>query len=53
MKGMTELINGTFIEDLSIILSCRVDAEKGNHKTFFEIDKEFEIMMSRCEKLEK
>jgi hypothetical protein len=43
MKGMTELINCTFIEDLSAILSfC---AEGKQHKTFFEIDKEFEIMM--------
>ncbi len=37
------MINCTFIEDLSAILSfC---AEGKQRKTFFEIDKEFEIMV--------
>jgi hypothetical protein len=43
MEGMTELIDGTFIEDLSAILSSCAEGKK--RKTFFEIDKEFEIMM--------
>lgn len=44
MEGMTELVNGTFIEDLSTLLSSC--AEGKNRKTFFEIDKEFENMMT-------
>ena len=43
MEGMTELVNDTFIEDLSTLLSSC--AEGKNHKTFFEIDKEFESMI--------
>ena len=43
MEGMTELVNGTFIEDLNTLLSSC--AEGKNRKTFFEIDKEFENMM--------
>jgi hypothetical protein len=43
MEGMTELINGTFIEDLSAVLSSCAEGKK--RKTFFEIDKEFERMM--------
>ena len=40
MEGMTELINGTFIEDLtSILSSCTGDAK--SRKTFHEIDKDF------------
>jgi hypothetical protein len=42
MEGMTELVNGTFIEDLSTLLSSCTDGK--NRKTFFEIDKEFESM---------
>jgi len=44
MEGMTELFNGTFIEDMSTLLSSC--AEGKNRKTFFEIDKEFESMMT-------
>ena len=44
MEGMTELVNGTFIEDLSILLSSCTDGK--HRKTFFEIDKEFESMMT-------
>ncbi len=44
MEDMTELVNGTFIEDMSTLLSSC--AEGKNLKTFFEIDKEFEIMMT-------
>ncbi len=44
MEGMTELVNGTFIEDLSTLLSSC--AEGKNRETFFEIDKEFESMMA-------
>ena len=42
MEGMTELVNGTFIEDLSTLLSSCTDGK--HRKTFFEIDKEFESM---------
>jgi hypothetical protein len=42
MEGMTELVNGTFIET-TLLSSC---AEAKNLKTFFEIDKEFESMMA-------
>jgi hypothetical protein len=44
MEDMTEVVNDTFIEDMSTLLwSCT----KGkNLKTFFEIDKEFENMMT-------
>ncbi len=42
MEGM--LVNGTFIEDLSTLLSSC--AEGKNRKTFFEIDKDFESMMA-------
>jgi hypothetical protein len=44
MEGMTELVNGTFIEDLSTLLSSC--AEGKNRKIFFEIDQEFESMMA-------
>ncbi len=44
MEGMTELVKGTFIEDLSTLLSSCAEGE--NRKTFFEIDKEFESMMA-------
>jgi hypothetical protein len=44
MEGMTELVNDTFIEDMSTLLSSC--AEGKNRKTFFEIDKEFESKMS-------
>ena len=44
MEGVTELVNDTVIEDLiSLLSSC---AEGKNRKTFFEIDKEFECMMT-------
>jgi hypothetical protein len=43
---MTELVNDTFIEDLSTLLSSCAEGKK--HETSFEIGKEFEIMMSRC-----
>ena len=44
MERMTDLINGTFIEDLSaIVSSC---AEGKSRKTLCEIDKEFGIMMA-------
>ena len=42
MEGMTELVNGTFIEDLSTLLSSCTDGK--TRKTFFEIDKEFVSM---------
>jgi len=42
MEGMTELINDTFLEDLSPILSSCVEGKP--RKTFFEMDKEFESM---------
>ena len=42
MEGMTELVNDTFIEDLSTLLSSCTDGK--HRKTFFEIDKEFESM---------
>jgi hypothetical protein len=44
MEGMTELVNDTFIEDLSTLLSSCTDGK--TRKTYFEIDKEFENMMS-------
>jgi hypothetical protein len=44
MEGMTELVNGTFIEDLSTLISSCTDGK--HRKTFFEIDKEFESMMT-------
>jgi hypothetical protein len=44
MEGMTELVNDTFIEDMSTLLSSC--AEEKNRKTFFVIDKEFESMMT-------
>jgi hypothetical protein len=44
MEGMTELVNDTFIEDMStLLLLC---AEEKNRKTFFEIEKEIESMMT-------
>ena len=43
MGVMTELVNGTFIEDLSTLLSSCIEGKK--LKTPFEIDKEFESMM--------
>ncbi len=42
MEGMTELVNGTFIEDLNTLLSSCTDGK--HRKSFFEIDKEFENM---------
>jgi hypothetical protein len=42
MEGIMELVNVTFIEDLSTFLSSCTDGK--NRKTFFEIDKEFESM---------
>ena len=44
MEGMTELVNDTFIEDMSTLLSSCGKRKK--LKTFFEIDKEFESMMT-------
>jgi hypothetical protein len=44
MEGMTELVNDTFIEDVSTLLSSCTEGK--NRKTFFEIDKEFESMMT-------
>jgi hypothetical protein len=44
MEGMTELVNGTFIEDMSTLLSSCTEGK--NRKTFFEIDKEFESMVT-------
>jgi hypothetical protein len=44
MEGMTELVNGTLIEDMSTLLSSCTKGK--NCKTFFEIDKEFESMMT-------
>ena len=41
---MTEVVNLTFIEDMSTLLSSCVEGKK--LKTFFEIDKEFESMMA-------
>ncbi len=41
---MTEVVNFTFIEDMSTLLSSCVEGKK--LKTFFEIDKEFENMMT-------
>jgi hypothetical protein len=44
MEVMTEVVNDTFIEDMStLLLLC---AEEKNRKTFFEIEKEFESMMT-------
>jgi hypothetical protein len=36
MEGITEIVNGTFIEYLTTLLSSC--AEGKNHKTFFEIE---------------
>ncbi len=41
IQGMTELVNGTFIGDLSTLLSSCAEGKN----IFFEIDKEFESMM--------
>jgi hypothetical protein len=44
MEDMTELVNDTFIENMSTLLSSCVKGK--NRKTVFEIDKEFESMMT-------
>jgi hypothetical protein len=41
---MRGLVNNTFIEDVSTLLSSCDEGK--NRKTFFEIDKDFESMMS-------
>jgi hypothetical protein len=44
MQDMTELVNDTFIEDMSTLLSSCTEGKK--RYTFFGIDKEFENMMT-------
>ena len=46
---MTELINGRFIEDFGILLGSATGEAK-TRKTFYEIDKEFELMTKTIEK---
>ena len=42
-EGMTYMINGAFMKDLSELLNS---ATSGQHRTFYEIDTEFEKMTS-------
>jgi hypothetical protein len=46
---MTELINGRFIEDFGILLGSATGEAK-TRKSFYEIDKEFELMTKTIEK---
>jgi len=48
-EGMTELINGRFIEDFGILLGSATGEAK-TRKSFYEIDKEFELMTKTIEK---
>ncbi len=48
-EGMTELINGRFIEDFGILLGSATGEDK-TRKSFYEIDKEFELMTKTIEK---
>ena len=47
---MTELINGRFIEDFGILLGSATDSQAKTRKSFYEIDKEFELMTKTIEK---
>jgi hypothetical protein len=46
---MTELINGRFIEDFGIV-RMSATGEAKTRKSFYEIDKEFELMTKTIEK---
>ncbi len=46
---MTDLINGRFIEDFGILLGSATGEAK-TRKSFYEIDKEFELMTKTIEK---
>ena len=46
---MTELINGRFIEDFGILFGSATGEAK-TRKSFYEIDKEFELMTKTIEK---
>ena len=48
-EGMTEFINGRFIEDFGILLRSATGEAK-TRKTFYQIDKEFELMTKTIEK---
>ena len=48
-EGMNELINGRFIEDFGILLGSATGEAK-TRKSFYEIDKEFELMTKTIEK---
>ncbi len=48
-EGMTELINGRFIEDFGILIGSATGEAK-TRKSFYEIDKEFELMTKTIEK---
>jgi hypothetical protein len=48
-EGMTELINDRFIEDSGILIVSVTDETK-TRKSFYEIDKEFELMKKTIEK---
>ena len=42
-EGMTDMINGSFTEDLSALLNSATGDQR-RRKTFYEIDTEFEKM---------
>jgi hypothetical protein len=46
---MTELINDRFIEDFGMLVGS-VTGEAKTRKSFYEIDKEFELMTKTIEK---
>ena len=48
-EGMTELINSRFIEDFGTLLGSAT-GEATTRKSFYEIDKEFELMTKTIEK---
>ena len=48
-EDMTELINGRFIEDFGILLGSATGETK-TRKSFYEMDKEFELMTKTIEK---
>ena len=48
-EAMTELINDRFIEDFGILFGS-VTGETKTRKSFYEIDKEFELMTKTIER---